>query len=57
MVKNGCINGFMFGVVLHYRSITGKHFVWFENEDVLSGWMYLNNQYIIIEGINNEYID
>ena len=51
------LGGWARGVVLHYRSITGKHFVWFENEDVLSGWMYLNNQYIIIEGINNEYIE
>lgn len=49
------LGGWARGVVLHYRSITGKHFVWFENEDVPSGWLYLNGQYIVVEGVNNEY--
>lgn len=49
------LGGWARGVVLHYRSITGKHFVWFENEEVPSSWFYLNGQYIVVEGINNEY--
>ena len=48
------LGGWVRGVVLHYRSITGKHFVWFENDEVLSSWFYLNGQYIVVEGVNNE---
>ena len=43
------LGGWARGVVLHYRSLTGKHFVWFENEDVESGWLYLNGEYVIME--------
>ena len=48
------LGGWARGVVLHYRSITGKHFVYFENEEVPSSWFYLNGQYIVVEGVNNE---
>ena len=48
------LGGWVRGVVLHYRSITGKHFVWFENDEVPSSWFYLNGQYIVVEGVNNE---
>ena len=48
------LGGWARGVVLHYRSLTGKHFVWFENEDVESGWLYLNGEYVIMEGVCNE---
>ena len=44
------LGGWARGVVLHYRSLTGKHFVCFENDDIPSGWFYLNSQYIVIEG-------
>ena len=47
--------GWSRGVVLHYRSITGKHFVLFENESVHSGWMYLNTSYVVCEGVCNEW--
>ena len=46
--------GWSRGVVLQYRSMTGKHFVLFESDSVHSGWMYLNAQYVLVDGVSNE---
>lgn len=48
------LGGWSRGVVLQYRAMTGKHFVLFENEAVHSGWMYLNTQYVLVDGVSNE---
>ena len=50
------LGGWCRGVVLHYRSLTGKHFVCFERDDVPCCWLYLNREYVIMEGVCNEYV-